>query len=145
MKGLIPTDNPDQHADEQQHTANAHEEQRDKQIHQPVGSATNRVHHGHFSPDEIEHQQPKQADTKNDSPRCNHDPIVAPVVPRRGANPTRLSPPFGTSLIPEAPCHFCSGPSLLLTRGGHDPGCVTAQRHPVTTTRPSRKAVHDHP
>jgi len=33
-------------------------------------------------------------------------------------------------------CPYCCGPSLLLTRGGHDPACVLAARLPVTARRP---------
>jgi hypothetical protein len=54
-------------------------------------------------------------------------------------------PSLGPSLIPDTPCHFCSGQSLFVTRGGHDPACVVAQHFPVITTRPARKATHDHP
>ena len=54
----------------------------------------------------------------------------------------------GRRVIPTPPdtrCPYCPGASLLITRGGHDPACPVAQHFPVTTTRPARKATHDHP
>lgn len=42
----------------------------------------------------------------------------------------------------ESGCPFCFGASVQLSRAGHDPSCITAQRHPVTaTTRHQREAT----
>lgn len=38
-------------------------------------------------------------------------------------------------VFPTDVCPYCCGPSLYLTRAGHDPACPTAQYYPVTTPR----------
>ncbi len=39
----------------------------------------------------------------------------------------------------DSECPYCSGPSLVLDRGGHDPACPIAQSVPVCQTNPNTR------
>ena len=44
---------------------------------------------------------------------------------------------------PASACPFCSGGSLLLERGGHDPACPLAQRIPVSARKPRPQTTEE--